>query len=107
MVFGGKANRFSAEMYFEEFFVFIFCSISIGVRLKEFQELSRGVRVLLRWGRGEESVSFFRTHNLQSFVGAAMLLAKCVSTLPKEKGQLHQDFDGTKGFPGEDIKVQL
>ena len=91
-------------MYFEELFVAIICSISIGVRSKEFQELPRGVRVLLWWGRGEESALFFRTHNLQCFVGAAMFRAKCVSTLPKEKGQLHQDFDGTKGFPGEDIK---
>ena len=46
-----------AGMCFEEFLVFFVCAIFFGVKSKESQQLLQGVRVLLWWGSGEESVT--------------------------------------------------
>ena len=44
-------------MFFEEFLVFIGCSIFFGARLNESLKLLQGVRVLLYWREGEEGDS--------------------------------------------------
>ena len=92
-----------AGMCFEEFLVFFVCAIFFGVKSKESQQLLQGVRVLL-WSRwGEEGVT--KVILQKHFAGAAVICYARGRASLKKKAQSHRDYDGTKGYQGEDIDI--
>ena len=86
----------------EELMVLFICSIFFSVRSKESLELLQGMGVLMWLQRGEEGAS--KVILRIRVVGGAAICDYVKGRASLEKmGQLHREFDCTKGYQGEDI----
>ena len=87
-------------MCVDEFLAGLICFLFLAGRSKESLQMPWEMGVHKRQERGDERV-------VLSLHWAEASKASCFSKTVQSERKQHRDFDSTKGFPGEDLQLEL